>query len=90
VKCIERTLKQIARWVEVDSRIDIWRKEDGGPLLEGADWVVGVRTSLRSYRKLTSPSDAIDNIQTKVDLLKYCHEHNLKARHSVPLIQSHY
>ncbi|KAJ7911833.1 ubiquitin-protein ligase molybdopterin-converting factor [Mycena leptocephala] len=63
VKCIERTLKQIARWVEVDSRIDIWRKEDGGPLLEGADWVV----------------DAIDNIQTKVDLLKYCHEHNLKV-----------
>ncbi|KAJ6545462.1 hypothetical protein B0H19DRAFT_1266895 [Mycena capillaripes] len=63
VKCIERTLKQIARWVEVDSRIDIWRKEDGGHLLEGADWVV----------------DAIDNIQTKVDLLKYCHEHSLKV-----------
>ncbi|KAJ6618690.1 hypothetical protein B0H10DRAFT_2189366 [Mycena sp. CBHHK59/15] len=63
VKCIERTLKQIARWVEVDSRIDIWRKEDAGPLLEGADWVV----------------DAIDNIQTKVDLLKYCHEHEIKV-----------
>ncbi|KAJ7756221.1 ubiquitin-protein ligase molybdopterin-converting factor [Mycena metata] len=63
VKCIERTLKQIARWVEVDARIDIWRKEDGGALLEGADWVV----------------DAIDNIQTKVDLLKYCHEHKLKV-----------
>ncbi|KAJ7649134.1 ubiquitin-protein ligase molybdopterin-converting factor [Mycena polygramma] len=63
VKCIERTLKQIARWVEVDSRIDIWRKEDGGHLLDGADWVV----------------DAIDNIQTKVDLLKYCHDQNLKV-----------
>ncbi|KAJ7084949.1 ubiquitin-protein ligase molybdopterin-converting factor, partial [Mycena epipterygia] len=63
VKCIERTLKDIARWVEVDARIDIWRKEEGGQLLEGADWVV----------------DAIDNIQTKVDLLKYCHEQKIQV-----------
>ncbi|KAF9238916.1 hypothetical protein BU15DRAFT_88168 [Melanogaster broomeanus] len=63
VGCIERTLKQISRWVEVDSRVEIWRKEDGGNLLEGADWVV----------------DAIDNISTKVDLLKYCHDHNIKV-----------
>ncbi|KIK68234.1 hypothetical protein GYMLUDRAFT_35612, partial [Collybiopsis luxurians FD-317 M1] len=62
VKCIEKTLKSIAKWVEVDARIDIWRKEDGGALLEGADWVI----------------DAIDNIQTKVDLLKYCHENGIK------------
>ena len=41
VKCIERTLKQIARWVEVDSRVDIWRKEEGGLLLDGYDWVIG-------------------------------------------------
>ncbi|KAF9224871.1 hypothetical protein BS17DRAFT_801670 [Gyrodon lividus] len=63
VGCIERTLKQISRWVEVDSRVEIWRKEDGGNLLEGADWVI----------------DAIDNITTKVDLLQYCHEHNIKV-----------
>jgi tRNA A37 threonylcarbamoyladenosine dehydratase len=41
VGCIERTLKQISAWVEVDSRVEIWRKEDGGRLLEGADWVIG-------------------------------------------------
>ncbi|KAG5652650.1 hypothetical protein H0H81_004206 [Sphagnurus paluster] len=63
VKCIERTLKNISRWVEVDARIDIWRKEEGGDLLEGADWVI----------------DAIDNITTKVDLLKYCYDHNIKV-----------
>ncbi|KAL6302273.1 ubiquitin-protein ligase molybdopterin-converting factor [Sparassis latifolia] len=63
VKCIERTLKQISRWIEVDSRVDIWRKDQGGELLEGADWVI----------------DAIDNITTKVDLLKYCHDHNIKV-----------
>ena len=46
VKCIERTLKQISRWIDVDARVDIWRKEEGGKLLEGADWVIGenVRT----------------------------------------------
>ncbi|KAF8558694.1 hypothetical protein OG21DRAFT_1089423 [Imleria badia] len=63
VGCIERTLKQISRWVQVDSRAELWRKEDGGKLLEGADWVI----------------DAIDNITTKVDLLKYCHDHNIKV-----------
>ncbi|KAJ7291932.1 hypothetical protein C8J57DRAFT_1492409 [Mycena rebaudengoi] len=63
VRCVERALRQIARWVDIDARVDIWRKEDGGALLDGADWVV----------------DAIDNIQTKVDLLKYCHEHKIKV-----------
>lgn len=42
VKCIERILKQISRWVEVDSRVEIWRKDQGGDLLEGADWVIGM------------------------------------------------
>lgn len=45
VKCIEKTLKQIAKWAEIDSRIEIWRKEEGGLLLEGADWVVGEITA---------------------------------------------
>ncbi|PPQ99295.1 hypothetical protein CVT24_009163 [Panaeolus cyanescens] len=63
VTCIERTLRKIAKWVEVDSRIEIWRKDEGGKLLEGVDWVI----------------DAIDNIQTKVDLLKYCHDNKLKV-----------
>ncbi|KAF6751679.1 ubiquitin-protein ligase molybdopterin-converting factor [Ephemerocybe angulata] len=63
VKCVERTLKSIAKWANIDACVDIWRKEDGGDLLEGYDWVV----------------DAIDNIQTKVDLLKYCHDNSIKV-----------
>ncbi|KAJ7303600.1 ubiquitin-protein ligase molybdopterin-converting factor [Mycena albidolilacea] len=63
VQCVARALKQIARWVEVDTKVEVWRKEDGAQLLAGADWVV----------------DAIDNIQTKVDLLKYCHENGIKV-----------
>ncbi|KAG6836282.1 hypothetical protein H0H93_009554 [Arthromyces matolae] len=81
VKCIERTLKQIARWVDVDARIDIWRKEEGGELLEGADWVIGAFISFKSLSgRFHIPfTDAIDNITTKVDLLKYCHNHKIKV-----------
>ena len=41
VVCVERALKEIAKWVEVDSRVEIWRKEDGGKHFEGAHWVIG-------------------------------------------------
>jgi tRNA A37 threonylcarbamoyladenosine dehydratase len=51
VTCIQRALKEIARWVEVDCRIDVWRKEDKGDLLEGADWVVG-EDSMSPFRSL--------------------------------------
>ncbi|KAF8911348.1 hypothetical protein CPB85DRAFT_1375896 [Mucidula mucida] len=63
VKCIANALRQMARWVDVDDRVEIWRKEEGGLLLEGVDWVI----------------DAIDNISTKVDLLKYCYDNNIKV-----------
>ena len=41
VICIEKALRKISRHVDVDSRIELWRKEDGGALLAGVDWVVG-------------------------------------------------
>ncbi|KIP10798.1 hypothetical protein PHLGIDRAFT_125305 [Phlebiopsis gigantea 11061_1 CR5-6] len=63
VTCIERTLKQISRWVRIDAQVDIWRKDQGGRHLDDADWVI----------------DAIDNITTKVDLLKYCHARGIKV-----------
>ncbi|KIJ50617.1 hypothetical protein M422DRAFT_204191 [Sphaerobolus stellatus SS14] len=64
VTCIKRTIESFAKWVDVDARVDIWRKDEGGGnLLEGADWVL----------------DAIDNIPTKVDLLKYCHDNKIKV-----------
>ncbi|KAJ6471400.1 ubiquitin-protein ligase molybdopterin-converting factor [Mycena sanguinolenta] len=67
VRCVGRALKQMARWVEVEEKVEVWRGEsDGGTgaaLLEGADWVI----------------DAIDNIQTKVDLLVCCLERGIKV-----------
>ena len=80
VKCIAKTLKQIAKWVEVDTRIDIWRKAEGAYLLEGADWVIGLLHQTQGMNsKADILLDAIDNIQTKVDLLKYCHDNKIKV-----------
>ena len=42
VKCLENALRKFSRWIEIDPRIELWKKEDGGVLLEGMDWVVGM------------------------------------------------
>ncbi|EPQ50854.1 hypothetical protein GLOTRDRAFT_81982, partial [Gloeophyllum trabeum ATCC 11539] len=63
VRCVQRALRQVCKWLDVEACVDIWRKEEGGRYLEGVDWVV----------------DAIDNIATKVDLLHYCHAHDIKV-----------
>ena len=41
VRCLENALRKFSKWIEIDPRIELWRKEDGGGLLEGVDWVVG-------------------------------------------------
>lgn len=43
--------------------VGLWRKGEGEALLEGADWVV----------------DAIDNLDTKVDLLAHCQKSNIRV-----------
>jgi len=60
---VEKALREISKWVEIDSRIELWKKEIAVELLEGADWVL----------------DAIDNISSKVDLLKHCHDNKIKV-----------
>lgn len=74
----------MAKFVDVDARVELWRAQDGAALLEGADWVIGVwHSSIRTRVKHSVEArhaDAIDNIGTKVELLKYCVEHNIKVR----------
>jgi tRNA A37 threonylcarbamoyladenosine dehydratase len=41
VKCLERAIRSFARWIDVDARVEVWRKDEGGALLEDMDWVVG-------------------------------------------------
>ncbi|KAH8112931.1 ubiquitin-protein ligase molybdopterin-converting factor [Phellopilus nigrolimitatus] len=63
VQAMKSALMRMSLEVTVDAREDLWRKEDGASLLEGMDWVI----------------DAIDNITTKIDLLKYCHSNGIKV-----------
>jgi len=88
VKCLENALRKFSKWIEIDPRIELWKKEDGGTLLKGVDWVVGMfhyRTTSPECSRSSPTIDAIDNISTKVDLLHYCHSHNIKVGHQLEL-----
>ncbi|GAA5972097.1 hypothetical protein JCM11641_002493 [Rhodosporidiobolus odoratus] len=53
---------QVAPWVEVDARIELFEKDKAAELLDGEpDYVI----------------DCIDNIESKVDLLAYCSHNKL-------------
>ncbi|KAH8762108.1 hypothetical protein F5883DRAFT_561784 [Diaporthe sp. PMI_573] len=70
VQCLQRRLRAIAPWVKFDLRLE---KFDGGSaerLL--APWAEG-------GKKPDFVVDAIDNIDTKVALLKYCHDHKIEV-----------
>lgn len=60
---MQKYLRKIAPWAQIYIHVGLWRKGEGDRLLDGADWVV----------------DAIDNIDTKVDLLTYCAKNGLKV-----------
>ena len=58
----------IAPWVKFDARLEKYWEPVADKLLE---------TWTGTDRKPDFVVDAIDNIDTKVSLLKYCHDHNL-------------
>ncbi|RKF84166.1 tRNA threonylcarbamoyladenosine dehydratase 2 [Golovinomyces cichoracearum] len=66
VTCLEKRLHQIAPWVKFDLRNELYREEISSKLLE--DW---------GDRRPDYIVDAIDNINSKVSLLKYCYDHQL-------------
>ncbi|KDQ18385.1 hypothetical protein BOTBODRAFT_28795 [Botryobasidium botryosum FD-172 SS1] len=61
----QKYFKKVAPWVQVDAQVELWKDgEEGMNLLDGnIDWVV----------------DAIDNITTKVQLLRACHQRGIKV-----------
>ena len=46
VESMKSALMKMSLKVEVDAREELWRKEDGGALLEEADWVIGMSVVL--------------------------------------------
>lgn len=64
VRCIKNHFREIAPFVEVDACIDLLNADNVDQLLGGnPDYVV----------------DAIDNINTKIDLIKYCYDKKLQV-----------
>ncbi|KIJ50689.1 hypothetical protein M422DRAFT_159372, partial [Sphaerobolus stellatus SS14] len=65
VICIKRIIESFAKWVDVDARVDVWRR---------------TKEAVICWRERTRCLvNASDNIPTKVDLLKYCHDDKIKV-----------
>lgn len=70
VQVLQRRLRAIAPWVKFDLRLEKFEEKSSKPLL--APWG-------ESGQKPDFVVDAIDNIDTKVALLKYCHDHQIRV-----------
>lgn len=70
VQCLQRRLRAIAPWVKFDLRLEKFDGESAERLL--GPWAEG-------GQKPDFVVDAIDNIDTKVALLKYCHDHKIEV-----------
>ncbi|SGZ47704.1 CIC11C00000000921 [Sungouiella intermedia] len=67
VECLRNHLLQIAPWVEIDVKNKLWNLDCGDELIFGDDF------------NPTLVVDCIDNIDTKVDLLAFCHQRKVKV-----------
>ncbi|KAG0330647.1 hypothetical protein BG004_002046 [Podila humilis] len=68
VIAMKKAFRQVAPWVEVDARVDLFQEDAAEELLSGnPDYVV----------------DAIDNINTKLALLKFCYDHKIPVMSSM-------
>jgi tRNA A37 threonylcarbamoyladenosine dehydratase len=68
---MQRRLEAVAPWVRWETYNEIWR-------LDQADRLLGAFGG-KDGKRPDYVVDAIDNIDSKVALLKYCHEHGLKV-----------
>ncbi|KAJ4298758.1 hypothetical protein N0V88_003790 [Collariella sp. IMI 366227] len=66
VQCLQRRLVAVTPWVRFDLRLQKFDGKVANQLL--CDW---------EGQKPDFVIDAIDNIESKVELLKYCHDHGL-------------
>ena len=70
VQVLQKRLRAIAPWVKFDLRLEKFDGSSAEPLL--APWD-------EDGHKPDFVVDAIDNIDTKVALLKYCHDHGIQV-----------
>ena len=75
VECLRKRLEQITPWVQFDCRNELFR-------LEAADGLLGAwKDEDQQHRSqpVDYIIDAIDNIDSKVALLSYCHQKSLRV-----------
>ena len=71
MECVRKRLQAVAPWVKWECFNNVWKQDQAEKLL--CAWDKG------KDRKPDYVIDAIDNIDTKVALLQYCHEHNIRV-----------
>lgn len=71
VECVRKRLEAVVPWVQWECFNEVWKEEQGERLL--CPWNKG------SGRKPDYVVDAIDNIDSKVALLKYCYHQGIKV-----------
>ena len=75
VECVPKRLQAAVPWVQWECFNEVWKQEQAGRLLE--PWCAG------GGRPADYVVDAIDNVDSKVALLEYCHKHNIKVASSM-------
>ncbi|KAL8704114.1 MAG: hypothetical protein Q9201_002728 [Fulgogasparrea decipioides] len=71
VQCVRKRLEAVVPWVRWECFNEVWREDKGERLLGRWDHGEG--------REPDYVVDAIDNIDSKVELLKYCHERGIRV-----------
>ena len=74
VHCVRKRLEAVTPWVQWDCLNELWRVEEAARLLGPSS---SKETTAGEARKPDWVVDAIDNIDSKVALLKYCHANGL-------------
>lgn len=76
VQIVRKRLEGVVPWVRIDARNELMRRENVERLL--GKWDYEPRDG-EGEKRVDWVVDAIDNIDTKVELLKYCYDHGLKV-----------
>ena len=71
VECVQKRLQAVVPWIRWERFNEVWKREQAEKLL--GPW------GTDEGRNPDYVVDAIDNINSKVDLLEYCHSHGIRV-----------
>lgn len=95
VIAMKKAFRQVAPWVQVDARVELFQEDNAEELLSGKHKNIEIHQHLfiSVFSLLTihicaigNPDyvvDAIDNINTKLALLKFCYDHKIPVMSSM-------